>query len=93
LGSDLLGQLQDDHMNEFTIRREAMSAQDVIRSATLVNSEIVRQEGRLGELIPDALADMLVVDGNPYRDLSVFDAQGGHITAIMLNGRWVKNRL
>lgn len=93
LGSDLLGQLQNDHMNEFTIRREAMSAQDVIRSATLVNAEIVRQEGRLGELIPGAFADMLVVDGNPYHDLSVFDADGRNIAAIMLNGRWVKNRL
>jgi len=93
LGSDLLGQLQDDHMTEFTIRREAMSAQDVIRSATLVNAEIVRQEGRLGELIPGAFADMLVVDGNPYRDLSVFDAEGSHVAAIMLNGQWIKNRL
>jgi imidazolonepropionase-like amidohydrolase len=92
-GSDLLGQLQNDHMNEFTIRREAMSAQDVIRSATLVNAEIVRQEGRLGELVPGAFADMLVVDGDPYRDLSVFDADGDRIAAIMLNGRWTKNQL
>ena len=93
LGSDLLGQLQDDHVNEFVIRREAMSAQDVIRSATLVNAEIVRQEGRIGELVPGAFADMLVVDGDPYRDLSVFDSHGARIAAIMLNGRWVKNRL
>lgn len=92
-GSDLLGQLQNDHMNEFTIRREAMSAQDVIRSATLVNAEIVRQSGKLGELIPGAFADALVVDGDPYRDLSVFDADGGRIAAIMLQGRFVKNAL
>ena len=42
-GSDLLGQLQNDHCNEFMIRREAMSAPEIIRSATLVNAEIVRQ--------------------------------------------------
>ncbi|MFI4988399.1 MAG: amidohydrolase family protein, partial [Alphaproteobacteria bacterium] len=35
-GSDLLGQLQNDQCREFLIRREAMSAQDIIRSATLV---------------------------------------------------------
>jgi imidazolonepropionase-like amidohydrolase len=90
-GTDLLGQLQNDHMNEFAIRGEAMSAQDVIRSATLVNAEIVRQPGKLGELVPGAFADALVVDGDPYNDLSVFNADGSRIAAIMLNGRFVKN--
>ena len=64
-GSDLLGQLQTDHCTEFTIRAEAMRPQDIIRSATLVNAEIVRAEGKLGELIPGAYADLLVVDGDP----------------------------
>ena len=50
-GSDLLGQLQNDHCTEFMLRREAMSAPEIIRSATLVNAEIVRQEGKIGELI------------------------------------------
>jgi len=45
-GSDLLGQLQNDHCNEFIIRREGMSAPDIIRSATLVNAEIIRQEDK-----------------------------------------------
>ena len=92
-GSDLLGQLQNDHTNEFTIRREAMPAAEIIRSATLVNAEIVRQEGKIGELIPGAFADLLVVDGDPYRDLTVLQGEGGHIAAIMLNGRFVKNAL
>jgi imidazolonepropionase-like amidohydrolase len=92
-GSDLLGQLQNDHCNEFTLRREVMSAPDIIRSATLVNAEIVRQEGRIGELIPGAHADLLAVDGDPYRDISVFLGEGRNIAAIMLAGRFVKNAL
>jgi imidazolonepropionase-like amidohydrolase len=92
-GSDLLGQLQNDHSFEFTIRGEVMSAPDVIRSATLINAEIVRQEGKIGELIPGAFADLLVVDGDPYRDLTVLQGEGRHIAAIMLNGRFVKNGL
>src|SRR5579862_2108366 len=39
-GSDLLGQLQTDHCAEFALRAEAMSAPEIIRSATLVNAEI-----------------------------------------------------
>ena len=90
-GSDLLGQLQNDHCNEFTIRREVMTAPDIIRSATLVNAEIVRQEGKLGELIPGAHADLLVVDGDPYRDISVFLGDGRNIASIMLGGRFIKH--
>ncbi len=92
-GSDLLGQLQTDHCTEFTIRSEAMPPQDIIRSATLVNTEIVRAEGRLGELIPGAYADLLVLDGDPYRDIGVFRSDGSTLAAIMANGRFVKNTL
>jgi imidazolonepropionase-like amidohydrolase len=92
-GSDLLGQLQTDHCNEFTLRAAAMSPPEIIRSATLVNAEIVRHQGRLGEIVPGAYADLLVVDGDPYRDLSVFRSDGGRLDAIVANGRFVRNRL
>jgi imidazolonepropionase-like amidohydrolase len=92
-GSDLLGQLQNDHCNEFIIRREVMSAPDIIRSATLINAEIVNQAGKLGELVPGAFADLLVVDGDPYRDVSVLLGEGRNLAGIMLNGRFVKNTL
>ncbi len=92
-GSDLLGQLQNDHCTEFMLRREAMSAPEIIRSATLVNAEIVGQQGKIGELVPGAHADLLVVEGDPYRDISVFRGDGGNLAAIMLGGRFVKNAL
>ena len=82
-GSDLLGQLQTDHCNEFAIRAQVMSAQEIIRSATMVNAEIVRQEGKLGELVPGAHADLLVVEGDPFKDLGVFRNDGRNIRAIM----------
>jgi imidazolonepropionase-like amidohydrolase len=92
-GSDLLGQLQNDHCTEFTLRSELMSPQEIIRSATLVNAEIVRQTGKIGELVPGAFADLLVVDGDPYRDLGVFRSDGGRLDVIMANGVLVKNEL
>jgi len=92
-GSDLLGQLQTDHCGEFALRAAVMSPQEIIRSATLVNAAILRHEGRLGELVPGAFADLLVVDGDPYRDLGVFRSDGGKLDAIMANGVFVRNRL
>ena len=92
-GSDLLGQLQTDHCNEFIIRAEAMRPQDIIRSATLVNAEIVRAEGELGEIVPSAHADLLVLDGDPYSDPGVFRNDRSRLAAITARGRFVKNTL
>jgi len=92
-GSDLLGPLQNDHGREFLIRSEVMTPQEIVRSATLVNAEIVRHAGKLGEITAGAFADLLVVDGDPYRDLGVFQDEGAHIPAIMKGGRFVKNEL
>ncbi len=92
-GSDLLGQLQDDHCREFLIRSDVMSPAEIIRSATITNARIVRQEGMLGELIPGAHADLLVIDGNPLDDLQLFQDQGAHIPLIMKAGAVVKNTL
>ena len=92
-GSDLIGQLSNDHCREFLIRSEVMKPIEIIRSATLVNAEIVRQSGKLGEIVAGAFADLLVVDGDPTRDLRVLQDDGAHMPAIMRGGRFFKNAL
>jgi imidazolonepropionase-like amidohydrolase len=92
-GSDLLGSLEDEQTGEFQIRAEVMPAIDVIRSATLIGAEVVRQEGKLGVIEPGAFADLLVVDGNPLKDLGLFKDGGPHLSAILKGGRFHKNTL
>jgi imidazolonepropionase-like amidohydrolase len=70
-----------------------MSPLEIIRSATLVGAEVVRQEGQLGEVTAGALADLIVVDGDPLTDLGLFQDEGAHIPAIMKGGVFVKNAL
>jgi imidazolonepropionase-like amidohydrolase len=70
-----------------------MSPLEVLRSATLVNARLLRQEGLLGVIHPGAFADLLVVDGNPLRDLGVLQDQGAHLRAIMKGGKFHKNLL
>jgi imidazolonepropionase-like amidohydrolase len=70
-GTDLLGQLQNDQSREFLIRGQVERPIEVLRAATLVNARILRQEGKLGELVPGAFADFLILDGDPTRDLAV----------------------
>ena len=92
-GSDLLGQLQDEQSREFLLRREVLPAIDVIRSATTIAAEIIRMDNRLGIIEPGAIADLLVIDGDPMTDLGLFQGQGRHLSAIMQQGRFHKNRL
>jgi imidazolonepropionase-like amidohydrolase len=92
-GSDLLGQLQDEQSREFLLRREVQSPIEIIRSATLIGAEIVRMEGKLGIVEPDAIADLIVVDGDPLMDLGLLQDQGAHLSIIMKEGRFHKNHI
>jgi imidazolonepropionase-like amidohydrolase len=92
-GTDLLGQLQVAQSDEFTLRAQVLSAAEVIRSATTIGAQVVRMEGKLGCLKPGAFADLLVVDGNPFLNLKLFQEQGQHLSVIMKGGRFHKNRL
>lgn len=85
-GSDLLGPSQRLQSDEFRIRNEVLSAQEVIQCATTTAAEVLNQVGQLGRIQVGALADVLLVDGNPYRDLSCLLDQGDHIDLIMKEG-------
>jgi imidazolonepropionase-like amidohydrolase len=89
-GTDLLGPLQNDQSREFLIRAEALSPVEVIRSATVTNARLLGKEGELGVIQPGALADLLVVEGNPFEDLNVLQDQGAHISMIMKGGSFYK---
>ena len=92
-GSDLLGPLQAEQSREFLIRGEVMKPIEAIQSATTIAARVLRQEGKLGVIAPGALADLLVVDGDPLGDLGLFQDQGAHLAVIMKGGRFHKNRL
>ena len=92
-GTDLLGKLQVHQSEEFLYRSEVLSPLEIIRQATLVGAQIVRREGKLGVIEPGAFADFIVVDGNPLKDLGLFQNQGAHLSAILKGGVFHKNTL
>jgi len=89
-GTDLLGPMHRHQSREFVIRAEAMSPFDIIRSATIVNAELLNRPGELGVVAPGARADLITVAGNPLADISLLDGQGEHLTHIMKDGVFYK---
>lgn len=92
-GTDLSMHTQQWQCDGLALQAEVLSPHGAIAAATLVNAQILRQEGKLGELVPGAHADLLVVDGDPYRDLSVFSDGGPNLAVIMKGGKFFKNTL
>jgi imidazolonepropionase-like amidohydrolase len=92
-GTDLLGETQTAQSREFVLRARVQNNADVLRSATIINAEILQRSGRLGVLKPGAFADLLVVDGDPLQDLAVLGGQGERLSLIVRDGVIFKNAL
>jgi imidazolonepropionase-like amidohydrolase len=65
---------------------------DVLRWATLHGAELMGLSGELGVIREGALADIVVVDGDPSADLGLL-ADPTNLAAVMANGGFHKNTL
>ena len=92
-GSDLEGLLHDYQSRELLLKSEVMTPHEVITSATSTNAELLRMEDKLGVIKENALADLLVVDGDPLKDLNLLQHQGRYLPLIMRGGEVYKNQL
>lgn len=94
LGCDLHGhEFLRTQGRELLLRGQVQAPIDVLRSATSINAEIVQAEGELGVVAPGALADMIVIDGDPLKDLSLFVNSSETVALVMKGGRVVRSRL
>jgi imidazolonepropionase-like amidohydrolase len=93
LGTDLLGQLYTRQTSELTLRARVLSSFEILHSACEVNAQLLRQEGRLGCIREGALADLLVVDGNPLEDIGLLDGAGERLAVVMSRGRFHKRTI
>lgn len=91
LGSDLLGDMHVSQCDELVLRQQVMSPAQVLRSATYVNAELMGQSGRLGVIAEGACADLLVMDGQPLRDLRAFQDER-NLLMVLKAGRTVLDR-
>jgi imidazolonepropionase-like amidohydrolase len=72
------------------LAQNGWSAMEALQAATSVASEAVGLGERTGRVAAGCLADLILVDGDPLRDLAVL-LDPGRISRVMVAGRWQKN--
>ena len=86
LGSDLIGPLHEYQSMELALRAEITSPLDALRAATRTNAALLMREGVLGTIAEGAIADLLLVDGDPLENIDLLQHQGTHLSMIMKDG-------
>ncbi len=84
---------------ELQLRTRWFSPVEILRQATSKAGELLSLSGprnpygKLGVIEPGAVADMLIVDGNPLRDIAVLTSPKQNIKVIVKGGEVYKNTL
>ncbi|HEX7383103.1 MAG TPA: amidohydrolase family protein [Burkholderiaceae bacterium] len=92
-GTDLIGSTYTQQCREFTLRAQVFTPLELLRQATSTAAEMMRMEGEIGCIAPGAHADLLVVDGDPMRDISLLAADGRALRMVVRGGAVVKDEL
>lgn len=100
LGTDFAGSLETKalQLDEFTNRTKWFSNAEILRQATSVNAEVLALSGprnpypgKLGVIEEGALADLLLINGNPLEDISILTKPEENLALIMKDGQVYKN--
>lgn len=92
-GTDLMGSTYTHQCREFTLRSEVFTPLEILRQATSTTAEMMMMSGRIGCISAGAYADLIVVDGDPLKDISLLAANGNNLSLIMRGGELIKNIL
>ena len=89
-GTDLLAQQHTRQGTEFTLRSEVFSPTEILQQATSNAAELLRMKDKLGCITPGAYADLLLVNGDPTKDIDLLASNGQDLSVILRDGKFVK---
>jgi imidazolonepropionase-like amidohydrolase len=91
-GTDLLGHMHARQSGEFALRTAAMLPVEALQGATITAARLMRQEAHIGQVVPGAWADLLVVEGDPTLGLEMLAEPEQGIWLLMKGGRIIPRR-
>jgi imidazolonepropionase-like amidohydrolase len=92
-GSDIVGPMQGLKGGELAIKAEVLGSMGAIVAQTKTNAELLNVSDRLGTVEPGKLADLIVLDGDPLKDLGLFADGLTHVRMVVKEGRVMKDTL
>jgi imidazolonepropionase-like amidohydrolase len=92
-GTDIIGPFQYLKGRELALKSRVMGPMAAIVSATRTNAELFFLDDQIGTVEAGKLADLIVVDGNPLKDMSLFEKGLQKVVLVMKEGRILKDRL
>ena len=78
---------------ELILRSEHQENIEVLRSATVVNSEILQMKDKIGVIKENAFADLIILNGDPLKNINVFNDTNKNVSFILKDGQIIKNLL
>lgn len=101
-GNDLVASFETKklQLEEFTHRTKWFSNAEILKQATAINGEVLALSGprnpypgKLGVIEEGALADLLLINGNPLEDISILTKPEEGLALIMKDGKIYKNTI
>lgn len=90
--------IDEPTMKLFTLRARWFTPLEIMRQATSGNAELLAMSGirnpypgKLGVIEPGAYADLLLVNGDPFADISILEHPDSALALIMKDGRIYKD--
>jgi imidazolonepropionase-like amidohydrolase len=101
-GNDLVASMESKklQLEEFVHRTKWFSNAEILKQATAINGEALALSGprnpypgKLGVIEEGALADLLLINGNPLEDISILTKPEESLALIMKDGKIYKNTI
>jgi len=94
-GVPIVAHVPGIYSTEFStyVNHTGVGALDTLRWATRHMAELMQLEGQVGTIAPDALADILIVDGDPSADISILADPDRRVAAVLKDGAFMVDRL
>ncbi|KAF4462955.1 amidohydrolase domain containing [Fusarium albosuccineum] len=92
-GTDTTGPTLIMQTYEFVVRSRLLPSPVVLRQATINGAKQVGMEGKLGEPVDGAFADLLFLKKNPLENVPSLDEVKDNLMLVMKDGRVVKSQV